>query len=206
MGCALWAVGTGAGHSRDDGHRKVAAMLFERGIAPVAAFSSPRSWTFTLIGIHEYLRRYPLTDHLSSVRMELTARLLDGFHACALEDWPWFEESLTYENAALLSGVDPQRPVDAASRSLRDWPEILALVGLPANHAVALLPADRKQRILPAWRKPGRTSISSRSRLKRWSPRVWRRIAPPGMPFWRNEAKRAFEWFLGRNASRPSAL
>ena len=33
---ALWALGTGAGRSRNPGHRKLSAQLFERGLAPVA--------------------------------------------------------------------------------------------------------------------------------------------------------------------------
>src|SRR5207302_3708311 len=58
---ALWAVGTGAGRSRNSGHRRLCAQLFERGLSVVGSFSSPRAWAFTLLGIHEYLRGYPAT-------------------------------------------------------------------------------------------------------------------------------------------------
>ena len=58
-GRALWAAGTGAGRSRNDGHRKLSAQLFENGLPVVASFTSPRAWAFTLLGIHEYLRYYP---------------------------------------------------------------------------------------------------------------------------------------------------
>ena len=55
---ALWAVGAGAGRSRNTGHRRLCAQLFERGLTIVGAFSSPRAWAFALLGIHEYLRAY----------------------------------------------------------------------------------------------------------------------------------------------------
>ena len=56
---ALWAVGTGAGRSRNEGHGGFAVQLFERGLPAVEAFTSPRAWAFTLLGIHEYLRAIP---------------------------------------------------------------------------------------------------------------------------------------------------
>ena len=197
-GRALWAVGTGAGRARDAGHRKLAAILFERGIGPVDSFTAPRSWAFTLIGIHEYLRRYPLTEDLARVRMELTLKLLDGFHACALEDWPWFEESLTYENARIcqaliLSGQWMPHPeaLDVGLKSLR-W-----LASLQTTQARCFRPigsngfyprggtrADFDQQPVEAQAMVSACLEADRATRD---------------PFWRNEAKRAFEWFLGRN-------
>ena len=40
---ALWAVGAGAGRSRNTGHRRLCAQLFERGLTIVGTFSSPRA-------------------------------------------------------------------------------------------------------------------------------------------------------------------
>ena len=55
---ALWAVGTALGRSRNEGHRNLCGLLFQRGLSPVGRFSSPRAWGFALIAIHEYINTY----------------------------------------------------------------------------------------------------------------------------------------------------
>ena len=65
-GRALWALGTGAARSRNEGRRRLSARLFERGLAVVESFSSPRAWAFTLLGIHEYLQEFPAYDQANT--------------------------------------------------------------------------------------------------------------------------------------------
>ena len=102
---ALWAVGTGASRSRNPGHRKLSASLFERALAVTEAFSSPRAWAFTLLGIHEFLHSFPEHPQAKALRGILTARLIGLWKACATKDWPWFEPSATYDNARLCQAL-----------------------------------------------------------------------------------------------------
>src|SRR5260221_19650 len=46
---ALWATGTALGRSKNEGHRNLCALLFQRGLPPVENFTSPRAWAFTLL-------------------------------------------------------------------------------------------------------------------------------------------------------------
>src|SRR5207302_2458583 len=55
---ALWAAGTALGRSGNEGYRKLCGLLFERGLPVVEQVTSPRAWAFTIIAIHEYLRRF----------------------------------------------------------------------------------------------------------------------------------------------------
>ena len=108
-GRALWALGVGAGRAHGTGHRRLSARLFEQGVEATRSFTSPRAWAFTLIGLHYYLRHEPGTEGIIDIRRELTGRLLRLWEQCATDDWPWFEETATYENprlsqALLLSG------------------------------------------------------------------------------------------------------
>src|SRR5207253_10936504 len=73
---ALWAVGTALGHSRDQGHRNLCALLFQRGLPPVARFSSPRAWAFALLAIHEYLRAFAGDRLVSQMREVLAGQLV----------------------------------------------------------------------------------------------------------------------------------
>ena len=102
---ALWAAGTGAGRSRNEGHRKLSAQLFERALSVVEAFSSPRAWAFALLGIHEYLRPFPGHSIVKALREVLTLKLIGIWKNCATENWPWFESSATYENARLCQAL-----------------------------------------------------------------------------------------------------
>ena len=95
----------------------MAGQLFAQALPAVTEFTSPRAWAFSLLGIHEYLRRMSGDRQVHQSRETLTARLMELFDRSARPDWPWFEEELTYDNAKLahaliLSGhAIGQRPV-----------------------------------------------------------------------------------------------
>ncbi|MBV9657587.1 MAG: glycosyl transferase family 1, partial [Verrucomicrobia bacterium] len=101
-GRALWAIGTALGRSTNHGHQQLAGRLFEQALPAVHEFTSPRAWAFTILAVHEYLRRYAGDREANGVRESLTQKLLDLYEDNAQSpDWPWFENSLTYDNARL---------------------------------------------------------------------------------------------------------
>jgi glycosyltransferase involved in cell wall biosynthesis len=102
---ALWALGTATGRSLNEGHQRLAAQLFERGVPAVDSFTSPRAWAFTLLGLHEYLGRFPEHPGMLAVCRTLTDRLVRLWNDCATEDWPWFEPIATYDNARLCQAL-----------------------------------------------------------------------------------------------------
>lgn len=195
---ALWAVGIGAGHSRNEGHRRLSAQLFERGLAAVEGFTSPRAWSFTLLGIHEYLRHSTSQPGIHAMREVLTNKLVALWNACATESWPWFEPSVTYENARfsqalILSGqwMPHKEALEVGLKSLR-W-----LVSIQKTQTGCFRPigsngfyqrdgarADFDQQPLEAQAMVAACHEASRA------------THDAG---WIREAKRAFEWFLGRN-------
>jgi len=98
---ALWAAGTALGRSKNEGHRAICGLLFQRGLPQVVRFSSPRAWAFTLIAIHEYLRAFSGDRVVNQTREVLTNQLADLFRANASPEWQWFERTVTYDNAKL---------------------------------------------------------------------------------------------------------
>ncbi len=199
-GRALWALGTGAARSLDDGRRRLSAHLFEHGLAVVPSFTSPRTWAFALLGIHEYLRHYPDHPklHIHALRAELTGRLVELWNRNATEDWPWFEVSATYDNARIcqaliLSGQWMPHPeaLDIGLKSLR-W-----LVSIQKTQAGHFRPigsngfylrdgarADFDQQPVEAQAMVSACLEAHRATHEE---------------AWSREARRAFEWFLGRN-------
>ncbi|MBI5536757.1 MAG: glycosyltransferase family 4 protein [Deltaproteobacteria bacterium] len=195
---ALWAFGSGAGRSRNEGHQRLCAHLFERGLPAVESFSSPRAWAFSLLGIHEYLRRPQGQSAVMASREVLTRKLVALWKGCATDNWPWFEPSATYDNARLcqallLSGqwIPDAAALEIGLKSLR-W-----LASLQTTQAGHFRPigsngfyerggarADFDQQPVEA-----QAMVSACLEAFRATQDA----------FWSREAKRAFEWFLGRN-------
>jgi len=195
---ALWAAGTGGGRSRNDGHRKLSAQLFERGMSVVESFSSPRAWAFALLGIHEYLRRVPDHAAVNALRAVLTRKLVGLWKSCATDNWPWFEPRATYDNARLcqallLSGQWMPHP-EALKIGLRSLGWLASVQKTPAGHFRPIgsngfyardgAHADFDQ-------QPVEAQAMVSACLEAF--RATRDVS------WSREAKRAFEWFLGRN-------
>lgn len=104
-GRALWALGTVVGRSRDPGRQSLSLDLFQRALRGLETFSSPRAWAFTLLGIDEYLRAFAGDSNVQALRLTLAERLLGLFRQTSSDDWPWFEEQATYENARLSQAL-----------------------------------------------------------------------------------------------------
>src|SRR5205085_3157243 len=102
---ALWALGLAVGHSEYRSFQVMAGQIFAQALPVVTEFTSPRAWAFTLIGIHEYLRRLSGDRAAQQARETLTNRLMDLFDRTAQKDWPWFEQELTYDNAKLAHAL-----------------------------------------------------------------------------------------------------
>ncbi len=197
-GRALWAAGTGAGRSRDSGHSRLSAQLFEHGYPVVASFTSPRAWAFTLLGIHEYLRRYPGDDSINALREDLTGKLVNCWKASSTADWPWFENSLTYDNARLSQAL-------ILSGQWMPNPEALK-IGLKSLRWLASIQTAQSGCFRPIGSNGFYESGGSRADFDQQPVEAQAMVAASHEAFratrddtWNEEAKRAFEWFLGRN-------
>jgi hypothetical protein len=102
---ALWAIGTALGRSKNEGHRNLCALLFQRGLPTVENFTSPRAWAFALLAIQEYLRAFSGDRSANHLREVLTNRLAELFRINCSDDWVWFESVATYDNARLSQAM-----------------------------------------------------------------------------------------------------
>ncbi len=195
---ALWAVGVGAGRSRNPGHRLLSKQLFERGLRPVESFTSPRAWAFALLGLHEYLREYPDKTEAAASRRLLADKLFDVWSRCATEDWPWFETSATYDNARLSQALILAG--DAISNSA------MSAAGLDSLRWLVSIQRTQAGHFRPIGSDGFYVKNGARADFDQQPVEAQAMVAAcleafrsTHDPFWSNEAKRAFEWFLGRN-------
>ena len=101
QGRAIWALGACAGRSKFPYFHMWGAQLFHQVIPTAADLTSPRAWAFTLLGINDYFKRMSGDTVANQMRDELTNRLLHLYDSVAEEDWFWFEEILSYDNAVI---------------------------------------------------------------------------------------------------------
>jgi len=195
---ALWAVATALGRSKNAGHRSLCALLFQRGLPPVARFSSPRAWAFSLIAIHEYLRTLSGDRVVAQMREVLTAMLVDLFRANSSEDWQWFERSVTYDNAKLshaliLSGywTSQGETLEIGLKSLR-W--LLDAQMAPAGHFSPI-------GCHGFWQRGGEKARFDQQPLEAHAmvSACMEAYSITGDETWHTAALACFEWFLGRN-------
>jgi glycosyltransferase involved in cell wall biosynthesis len=199
-GRALLALGTVLGRSNTPALQSLAGRLFERALPAIEETTSPRAWAFALIGIHEYLRRFSGDRRASQVREELAGRLLALHQAHRSEEWCWFEDVLTYCNAALphsllLCGESMSNSAmsEAGLESL-SWLANLQRAEVKGNHFVSIGSNGfyRKGGIRARFdQQPVEAQVTVSACLEA--------LRLTGEKRWFKEARRAFEWFLGRN-------
>jgi glycosyltransferase involved in cell wall biosynthesis len=198
LGRAIWALGTCVGRSRQTGLQFWAVRLFEGALSAVLEAGSLRAWAFALLGVHEYLRRLSGDRFANQVREVLTDRLIAAFHATSAPDWPWFENLVSYDNAKIphaliLSGrwSDHHEALDIGLRSLR-W--LCQVQHTPKNFFRPIgsngffprgeSPAELDQQPIEAHAMVSACIEAFRA---------------TDDDFWLDEARFAFEWFMGRN-------
>ena len=149
-GRAIWALGTALGRSPHWSSQAMAERLFAQALPALTDFTSPRAWAFSLIGIHEYLRRPNGNGLAKDVREELTKRLVGIFDKVAEPGWSWFEEGLTYDNAKLAHALIATGCATGQKQSVRPGHTGVALACGRADLTAWSTAAHRQQRILHA--------------------------------------------------------
>jgi glycosyltransferase involved in cell wall biosynthesis len=195
---ALWAVGTALGRSPDEGHRHLCALLFQRGLPPLARFSSPRAWAFALLAIHEYLRAFSGDRAVSQMRTVLAGRLVALHRANSSPDWQWFERIATYDNAKLSHAL-------ILSGHWTSQGEMLE-IGLTSLRWLLDAQTTESGQFAPIgchgfWAEGGEKARFDQQPLEAHAmvSACLEAYAVTKDEFWEKAARRCFEWFLGRN-------
>jgi hypothetical protein len=176
----------------------MAGQLFARALPVVATFTSPRAWAFSLLGVHEYLRRLSGDSLAHQIHDTLTTRLMDIFDRASHADWPWFEEELSYDNpklahALLLSGhaTGQKAGFERGLGALR-W-----LVGVETSENGYFQPIGSNG----FYRRGGPRATFDQQPIEAQAmvSACLEAYRATSDSWWYAQAQRAFDWFLGWN-------
>jgi hypothetical protein len=152
------------------------------------------------MGINEYLQRFAGDRRVSQAREELAGRLLGLYRDRRADEWRWYEDSLSYCNAALPQALltcgqsIPNKAMTAAGIESLGWLCELQSSDKEGGHFVPLGSNG-------FYRRGG-----VRARFDQQPVEAQGMVSAcleafrvTGDKRWRQEARRAFDWFLGRN-------
>jgi glycosyltransferase involved in cell wall biosynthesis len=199
-GRALCALGTVLGRSNTSALQSMAGWVFEQALPAIRDTSSPRAWAFALIGIHEYLRRFAGDRRASQVREELAGRLLALYQSHRSDEWRWYEDGLTYCNAALPQAMlmcgqwIPDKAMTEAGLESLSWLANLQRADADGGHWVPIGSNG-------FYRRDGERARFDQQPVEAQAmvSACLEAYRSTGDKHWRKEARCAFEWFLGRN-------
>jgi hypothetical protein len=177
----------------------MSGRLFEAAMPAVLDFVNPRAWTFALLGIHRYLRRFPGDRAVLTAQSTLVQRLIQLYRANRTKDWHWFEDSATYCNPALSQALLRYGHANNDAEAIAIGLESLAwLVEIQQSEQGWIMPIGNQG----FYRKDGPISYFDQQPVEVYSLlsacldayRATKDLK------WYQHATQAFEWFLGRNA------
>ncbi|MGA8264692.1 MAG: glycosyltransferase family 4 protein [Ignavibacteriaceae bacterium] len=197
-GRALWSLGCVLNRCNIPAQNLMAAWLFEQTLPTILSTTSPRAWAFALIGIDEYSQKFAGDSRASQVRDELASRLLKLYQSNRAQKWDWFEKGLFYSNASLSHALL------TCGKSISD--KTMTDAGLESLNWLTNLQCSSKKHFVPVGSNGFYKHGGERARFDQQPVEAQTTVSAcleafriTGDKFWLKEARRAFEWFLGRN-------
>jgi glycosyltransferase involved in cell wall biosynthesis len=198
-GRALWGLGTVLGRSKSPGLRGTAGRLFEMALPAIRSFNSPRAWAFAVLGLQEYLDRFPGDRAALQTRDDMAQKLMNIYASNHSEGWHWFEDVLAYSNSRL-----PQALIACASRTGN---KAMLDAGIESlEWFVALQRCETKGHFVPIGSQGFYRKGGDRARFDQQPVEAGATVSAclqaygaTGDERWLKDAWSAFNWFLGDN-------
>ena len=195
---AIWGLGATFALAPNDSVRGTADKLLHDALPTMEAFRHMKPWAHALVGLDEYLAAASGDEQASRLRVTLAERLHELWRVRSADDWPWWDDILTWGNAklphALLvsgAGLGREEMIEAGLKVL-DW-----LLELQTAEGAHLSIIGNK-----GWcvRNGARARFDQQPLEAHGMVHACLAAARiTGERRWEEAAERAFGWFLGRN-------
>ena len=198
QGRSIWALGTCAGRSKYPNFHMWGTQLFNQALQSVESLTSPRAWAFSLLGIHEYFKRMSGDTNANQIRDLITARLTSLYDSVASEEWVWFEDILTYDNAVI--------PRSLIVNGLHTGNEKTLEIGLKTLRWLIKIQTNEQGNFRPIGSNGFYSKDGNRAKFDQQPIEAYSMLSAcleatkaTDDKLWLDSAKMIFEWFLGRN-------
>jgi glycosyltransferase involved in cell wall biosynthesis len=198
-GRAAMAVAIAAAESKDPFHRRWAEVLMDRVMGSLDDLSPPRANAFVLIGLIALLKAGFQPQRVAAAARKRLDRLKAMLIARKAQNRPWFEPSLSYDNARL-----PEAVIRAGAALEVEQAGTLGLEALewlcrrqtaPGGHFLPVATADFGQP-LEARTLYDQQPLEACATVEACEAA----FAATRDPKWLSEAERAFGWYEGANS------
>jgi glycosyltransferase involved in cell wall biosynthesis len=98
-GRALWGLGYTMYRGASP-YMRLAQEIFEQAAANLTTLNV-RGRAYAILGLYYYLQCYPEAEDIIGKIDRLARTHLTAFRAASHPDWPWFEDTVTYDNAII---------------------------------------------------------------------------------------------------------
>lgn len=197
-GRALWALGYCVAECAYRPLQTWAAQTFDQALSVVTEFTAPRAWAFALLGLHAYLQMLSGDRFANQIREQLMHRLIALYRQNAGEGWHWFEEILAYDNARLSHALIANGNAIGDDEALR--------IGLESLEWLLEVQTSAEGYLQPIGSNGWYSRAGKRAQFDQ-QPLIPTALTSAcleayrvtGESGWLEQARTAFEWFLGRN-------
>jgi glycosyltransferase involved in cell wall biosynthesis len=197
-GRALWALGCTLGNATHEGLIGVAGKLFSEGLPAALELRHLRSWAFSLLGIHAYLQKFSGDRKVQAAGLKLAERLLSAYNGNRRSGWDWFEDFVSYNNSTL-----PQALLLMGSWMKRSD---MVKVGLESLQWLMDQQTSLDGHFVPIGSNGFYAYGGQKARFDQQPIEAGAMVSAcldafriTGERQWYEQARTAFEWFLGRN-------
>lgn len=197
-GRTLWALGVTARDAHEAKHRDWARAMFDSTATLALELESPRAQAFAMLGAAAMLEASPRHELATQILRRFPDEHLKLLDEARRPEWGWFEIVLAYDNARLpeamlRAGIALQRPdLVACGIDTLEW--IIAKQTAPEGHFRAV-GSESFGRVyaepLPFDQQPLEAQATIDACAAAFD--------ATGDVRWYDEAKRAYDWYLGVN-------
>jgi glycosyltransferase involved in cell wall biosynthesis len=101
FGRTIWSLGHLINCAASNSYREFALEIFHKSVKHFKSLKYLRGVANTIIGVSLYLQVFPTDEGMIQELARLTQPLIDAYENNQSEDWQWFENEMTYDNAIL---------------------------------------------------------------------------------------------------------
>lgn len=205
QGRAVWAIGSVAAKSQLLGHKLYALDWLEENFIDISNLRSLRAMAFCLFGI-DACSTLKLSPEVQAATQDLAKRFVREFRNSHTLDWPWFEPILSYDNArlpqALLIAARVLKDVQLKAQALESLQWLCRVQTDQTSGCFAPIGSNGfypKEGVRQTFdQQPLEAAATVDACLAAF--------AATEDSQWLFEARRAFDWFHGRNMLNKSLV